>query len=123
MLLMSALSYVTKTMIILILRDWLQKKVEIAPDVDRGILICGSGFGMEIAANKYKGIRAVLPMSSDHAYQARHDDDANVLAIAADFMEDEIITQMIKVFLVTPFSKNERHVRRIEKISQSEIGK
>ena len=96
------------------------KKVA-ASDTDRGILICGSGFGMEIAANKYKNVRAVLPMSIDHAYQARHDDNANVLVIAADFTSEEATEQMMKVFLATPFAKEERYTRRLEKIYQSEI--
>jgi len=86
----------------------------------RGILVCGSGFGMDIAADKYPGIRAALPMSADHAYQARHDDDANVLALAADFIPEEAAVQIMKTFLSTPFAKEERYERRIEKISEEE---
>jgi ribose 5-phosphate isomerase B len=87
---------------------------------DRGILICGSGFGMDIAANKFRAVRAVLPMSPDHAYQARHDDDANVLALAADFTDEAMAEKIVKTFLSTPFAKEERYRRRLEKIAKSE---
>jgi ribose 5-phosphate isomerase B len=87
---------------------------------DRGILICGSGFGMDIAANKFRAVRAVLPMSPDHAYQARHDDDANVLALAADFTDEVTAEKIVKTFLSTPFAKEERYRRRLEKIAKSE---
>jgi ribose 5-phosphate isomerase B len=98
-------------------------KVGVAPETDRGILICGSGFGMDIAADKYKNIRAALPMSVGHAYQARHDDDANVLAIATDFTDEKTAEQIVKTFLATPFAKEERSARRIEEIRNSELEK
>jgi len=99
------------------------RKVGRAPDQGRGILICRSGFGMDIAANKFAGIRAVLPMSSDHAYQARHDDDANVLCFAADFIDDASAEKIMKVFLSTPFAKEERYARRLQKVADIESGR
>lgn len=93
------------------------------PATRRGIVICRSGFGMDIAANKVKGIRAALPMSPDHIYQGRHDDDVNVLAIAADFITPEDASKMVKVFLTTPFAKEERYTRRLQKIADIEEGK
>ncbi len=87
---------------------------------DRGILMCGSGFGVDIVANKFSGIRAVLPMSPDHAYQARHDDDANVLALAANFIDEATAQKIVKIFLSTPFAHEERYRRRIDKISRLE---
>jgi RpiB/LacA/LacB family sugar-phosphate isomerase len=93
------------------------------PETDRGILICRSGFGMDIVANKFPGVRAVLPMSPDHAYQARHDDNANVLVLAADFTDESLAQKMMTTFLSTPFAKEERYERRLEKISKLEIGK
>ncbi len=96
------------------------KHVGAAPDTDRGILICGSGFGMTIAANKYKNVRAALPASADHVYQARHDSDANVLCLAADFTDEETADQIVKTFLAAPFGKEERYARRLEKIRESE---
>lgn len=86
------------------------------PEKSRGILICGSGFGMDIAANKFPRIRAALPMSADHAYQARHDDDANILALAADFTKEGEAFKIVKTFLTTPFGKEERYIRRIKKL-------
>jgi ribose 5-phosphate isomerase B len=89
----------------------------------RGIVICRSGFGADIAANKVKGVRAALAMSPDHIYQGRHDDDVNVLALAADFVTPEDASKMMKVFLTTPFAKEERYTRRIKKIAEIEEGK
>lgn len=97
------------------------KHVGEAPEIDRGILICGSGFGMTIAANKYKNVRAALPASPDHAYQARHDSDANVLCLAADFVDEATADQIVKTFLATPMGKEDRYARRIEKLRQSEL--
>jgi len=99
------------------------EKVSAAPETDRGILICGSGFGMDIAANKYKNIRAALPMSVDHAVMARHDDDANILAVAADFTDEKTAERIVKAFLATPFGNEERYARRIGKIRKSELEK
>lgn len=90
-------------------------------DGDRGILICGSGFGVDIAANKFPGIRAGLPMSPDHAYVARHDDDVNVLALAADFTDEAMAQKIVKTFFSTPFAKEERYNRRLEKIAKFEL--
>jgi ribose 5-phosphate isomerase B len=89
----------------------------------RGIVICGSGFGADIAANKVKGARAALAMSPDHIYQGRHDDDVNVLAIAADFVTEEDALKMVKVFLTTPFATEERYTRRLRKIRDIEEGR
>jgi ribose 5-phosphate isomerase B len=89
-------------------------------DGDRGIVVCGSGFGVDITANKFVGVRAALPMSPDHAYVARHDDGANVLALAADFINEETAQKIMKTFLSTPFDREERYRRRIEKIAKLE---
>ena len=86
----------------------------------RGIVICGSGFGVDITANKVSGIRAALAMSPDHISQGRHDDDVNVLALAADFVTEEDAKKIMKVFLVTPAAKNDRYLRRQEEIREIE---
>ena len=98
------------------------KNVSAMLDRSRGILICRSGFGMDIAANKFPGIRAVLPGSPDHAYQARHDDDANILCFAADFIDATSAENITKIFLSTPFAKEERYARRLLKIADIESG-
>jgi ribose 5-phosphate isomerase B len=98
------------------------EKVHLAPDTTRGILICRSGFGMDITANKFDRVRAALPTSSDHIYQGRHDDDVNVLCFAADFIDEATAEKIVKVFLSTPFAKEEKYSRRLEKIDQIEQG-
>jgi len=95
-----------------------------APGADtsvRGIVICGSGFGVDIATNKFKGVRSALAMSVDHIRAGRHDDDVNVLSIAADFTKPEEAVAITKAFLETAFdSGQERYIRRIAKIAKIE---
>ena len=89
----------------------------------RGIVICGSGVGMDITANKIKKIRCGLGLSEEQIKAARSEDDINILAIAADYTNFETAKKIIKVFLETPFSGEERHKRRIEKIKVIENSK
>jgi len=96
------------------------EKVSASPADVRGILICGSGFGVDEAENKFPNVRSALASSPDHAYQARHDDDANVLAIAADFINEGIAEKMVKVFLATPFAKEEKYKRRLGEVGEIE---
>ncbi|MDP3949012.1 MAG: RpiB/LacA/LacB family sugar-phosphate isomerase [bacterium] len=96
------------------------KKVGLNPDDSRGILICGSGVGMDVAANKFKAVRSVLAISSDHVYAARHDDNVNVLSLAANFINEADAQKIVNVFLETPFEKEERYQRRLNKIEQIE---
>ncbi len=86
----------------------------------RGILICGSGVGVDIVANKFKGVRSALVSNSDQAYRSRNDTDTNVISLSADFLDEETIKQILKTWLATPFSKEERHARRLQKISELE---
>ena len=81
-----------------------------------GILICGSGAGMAIAANKVKGVRAVEGYDEHSAKMSREDNDANVLTLAARDLSFEKIKKIIDIWLKTPFSGEERHDRRIRKI-------
>lgn len=84
----------------------------------RGILLCGSGVGMDIAANRIKGIRCGLGISEGQIRAARADDDINILTIAADFVDLETAKRMVQAFLETPFKNEEKYKRRIEKIEQ-----
>ena len=84
-------------------------------EADRGIVLCGSGIGISIAANKVKGIRAALCTSEEHAIMSRKHNDANVLAFGARFTNIEIIKSITKVWLNTEFEGN-RHLTRINKI-------
>jgi ribose 5-phosphate isomerase B len=88
-----------------------------------GILICGSGVGVSIAANKVYGIRAALCTSVKQARLAREDDDANVLCLSGDLIDEEVAREISGVFIETVFSSEERHIRRIQKINQYETTK
>lgn len=87
-------------------------------DNSRGILFCGSGVGVCIAANRFKKIRAGLGLSPDQVFSARRDDDINILCVASDFLDEESTKKMIEVFLITPFDKKESHLRRINKLDE-----
>ena len=83
----------------------------------RGILICGTGAGMEIAANRYRHIRASRCERPEQARDDRFHDDINVLALAADDIDIEMAFLCAQAFLESPFDNIERRIRRIEKIS------
>jgi ribose 5-phosphate isomerase B len=85
-----------------------------------GIVLGRSGNGEQIAANKVKGIRAVLCLNEVMAEKARDHNDANVLSLGADYVDLETAKKVVEVFLETPFSEAERHVRRIGKITNYE---
>ena len=84
-----------------------------------GILICGNGIGMSIAANKIKGIRCARVWSTDDAYKAKNHNGANMIAFGAD-LELELVYEIIDMFINTPSASEERHLRRIEKINNLE---
>ena len=98
-------------------------KVSEAPSSARGILICRSGAGVDIVANKFLDVRSALAISTDQVYQARHDDDVNVLSIAVDFTDPEAVLKMIKIFLSTPFATEVKYTRRLQKISVIEANR
>lgn len=96
-------------------------KMKTSEDKDpRGILICGSGQGMAIAANRHNGIRAVLAYDRESARSARNDDDVNVLALPAHLFGDELheVLVITETFLNTPFANAERFRRRIRQLDQ-----
>ncbi len=81
-----------------------------------GILICGTGVGMSIAANKLKGIRAALCYDALAASRARRHNDANILCLKGEDMETSVALDIVRIFLSTNFEGG-RHLRRIEKIT------
>ncbi len=83
----------------------------------RGILICGTGAGMEIAANRYRHLRASRCERPEQARDDRFHDDINVLALAADDIDIEIAFMCTQTFLESPFDNCEKRIRRIQKIS------
>lgn len=90
---------------------------------NRGLLICGSGVGMSIAANKIKGIRAVSCESTVCAKSSRKDDAANILTLGARILNDKQARQILSTWLKTRASQAKRHQRRIKKIHQLESSK
>ena len=84
-----------------------------------GILICKTGIGMSIACNKIKGVRCAKVDNETEAKLTREHNDANVMAISAD-KNFEDIKKIIEIFLNTPFSNDERHIRRVNKIKEIE---
>ncbi len=90
-------------------RDILEKKA------DFGLLVCGSGIGISIAANRFKGIRAALVTNDDYARLSRQHNNANIIALGGRFTSYEDAEKWLKIFLSTPFEGG-RHERRIEKI-------
>jgi ribose 5-phosphate isomerase B len=86
---------------------------------ERGILICGTGIGMCIAANKVPGVRAAPCHDSITAEMSRRHNDANVLCLSADLLGEELIERMVRLWLETPFEGG-RHARRVDKIVQFE---
>ena len=89
-------------------------------DADRGILICGTGMGMCIAANKFPGVRACNCHDDVTAEMSRRHNDANVLCLSADLLGDRLVNRMIELWLRTEFEGG-RHARRIEKIGKLEL--
>lgn len=82
----------------------------------RGILSCGSGVGVNIVANKFKNVRATLGFNEEVAQVTRQHSDTNVLCLPADFLSQEKAEKIVKIWLETEFSGEERHKRRIKKI-------
>ena len=82
----------------------------------RGIVICGSGVGVDITANKFTNIRCGLGFDQEQIKAARQDDDINVLALASDFTLFDQAREIVEVFLGTSFEPTDNHKRRIEKI-------
>jgi len=86
-------------------------------EVDRGVVICGSGIGISIAANKVHGVRAALCWNEETARLARQHNDANVLCIGARFIPADEAARMIRVFMETEFDGG-RHAERVEKLTK-----
>jgi ribose 5-phosphate isomerase B len=86
---------------------------------DFGILICGSGIGVSIAANKVKGLRAVNANNNNMAEMARKHNDANVICFGSDFIDLEKAKRLLEIFINTEFEGGERHIRRIQKLENN----
>ena len=87
---------------------------------DIGILVCGSGVGAAVAANKLRGIRAALCGDTYSAHQSREHDDCNVLCLGARVVGVELALELVRAFVSARFSGEERHRRRLRKIAEME---
>lgn len=88
-------------------------------DYDQGLLVCGSGTGMAIAANKVRGVRAAVAWNEEIARLARQHNNANVLSLAARFQSDDELKKIVKAWFDADFEGG-RHERRVEKIAEVE---
>ena len=92
-----------------------------AGEFDAGVLLCGTGIGMSITANKVPGIRAALCHDELTAELSRRHNDANVLCLPADLVGEELLRRIVEVWLTTPFDGG-RHARRLKKLTELEHG-
>lgn len=90
------------------------------PEENRGIAICGSGIGMSIATNRFKGIRCCLGFNEEQVKHGRENDHINVLAIPSDYIDFETAKKFIDIFLNTNINPNEKYVRRAKKLDLSQ---
>ncbi|QDU77342.1 Putative sugar phosphate isomerase YwlF [Bremerella volcania] len=91
----------------------------VSGEVDRGILICGSGIGMAITANKFPGVRAATCHDDLTAEMSRRHNNVNVMCLSADLLGERLIDRMVDLWITTEFEKG-RHQRRVDKISEVE---
>lgn len=92
------------------------------PQNNKGILLCRSGHGVSIVANKFKNVRAALCWNEQVAKASRKDDDANILCLPSDYISPETAEEVTAAWLSAPFSGEERHNRRILEIKALEAG-
>ena len=93
---------------------------KVAETNSKGILICGTGIGMNMAANKVTGIRAALAYDESTARMSREHNNSNILCLGERTTKENLAKKIVKVWLETEFSKEERHIRRINKITKLE---
>lgn len=95
-------------------------KITENPTEHKGIFLCGSGHGVDIVANKFRGVRAALCWNAVVAKQSREHDDANVLVLAADACDVAQAQEIVAIWLAAVFSGEDRHIRRLKKVEEIE---
>jgi ribose 5-phosphate isomerase B len=101
--------------------DYAQRvAVRVARGFGQGILVCDTGVGMDIAANKVKGVRAALCTSVFMAQRSREHNNSNILVLGASVNTPIEVNEIVRVWLDTPFSREERHIQRLKKIEMVE---
>lgn len=96
------------------------RKISLDPENSRGILICGSGVGVDVVANKFKNVRSVLALNPDQVAASKNDDNTNVISFPADYVKEEDVKKMLGAWIAALFSGEERFVRRLKKIEDIE---
>lgn len=96
------------------------EKIVENPNEHKGIFICGSGIGMDIVANKYKGLHAALSTDVPSVIQSREHGNTNILVLGADGLDFMCAGEIVEAWLSTSFSGADRHVRRLKKIREIE---
>lgn len=97
------------------------EKIATNPLEHQGIFLCGSGHGVDMVANKFKGIRAALCWNKEVAKQSREHEDANVLVLPADWLDEMRSMEIISTWLGASFTGEDRHIRRLKKIDEIEV--
>ncbi|MCR4264192.1 MAG: RpiB/LacA/LacB family sugar-phosphate isomerase [Candidatus Roizmanbacteria bacterium] len=96
------------------------KGVQKNPEADRGIVICGSGIGVDIVANKFSGVRSSIGLNADHVKHGRENDNINILALPAEHVSLQDAQAMVEALLQTSFKQEEKYIRRQKKIEKIE---
>ena len=91
-------------------------------EAERGVMVCGSGVGASVAANKVRGVRAAVCHDTYSAHQGVEHDDMNVLCLGARIVGEEVAREAVQAFVSATFSNEERHRRRLEKVLEIEAG-
>ena len=97
------------------------KEISKDSSLGEGILICGSGVGVDIVANKFRNVHSSLCFSPDQAMAARSDDSVNILSIPADSVDEDKAKKIVSVWLQTKFDGKPNHARRVKKIEELEL--
>ncbi len=90
------------------------------PDEFFGILLCGSGVGVTIVANRFKGIRCALGFNEEQVKHTRENDNANILSLPSDFVDFEKAKTLVDIFISTEAKKDEKYIRRVKKLDSPE---
>lgn len=96
------------------------KAISSSKNHDLGIMVCRSGHGIDMVANKFPNVRSALCFTAKHAQQGREHENANFLCLANDYVSEDEIKEITRTFLETKFSFGERHERRLEKMEKIE---
>ena len=97
------------------------ESIEGGEEHNRGILLCRSGHGVEIVANRFRNVRAIIGFNQDVTVQGRQHEDANILVIPTDWVEEDEAVERVRLFLETEASTDERHMRRRAKIANLNV--